>query len=312
MPSEQKEVGQGSAAQKEAPSLKKNAVTLFAIIYFKIAKGLVFLLLALFVYRQANNNSSMLFSESDIKDLPLLVGKWTHQSDPISTFLWLKLSDQDQATLKDFKPSTTNSNQTQEIIVKTLNDVLSEASVWDPERFNGLKLQPETIKLLKESPAGSRSRLNRFLLEDAYPVALSRNHSKLPEEYNDLMHARATIWILDHLKINPESQFFINLAENIGNLTESKVHRVALGLVLFSLFPLVEGIGMAFRVSWAGWLAIGESAFFIPIEFHSLLNPTAKFSFFILAVMICNIIIVWYLFVNRDVLFRHRHPAAEA
>ena len=31
-------------------------------------------------------------------------------------------------------------------------------------------------------------------------------------------------------------------------------------------FSLVEGFGLIFRVPWAGWLAIGESAFFIPIE----------------------------------------------
>ena len=37
-------------------------------------------------------------------------------------------------------------------------------------------------------------------------------------------------------------------------------------MMLFSLFPLVEGTGMLFRAGWAGWLAIGESAFFVPIE----------------------------------------------
>jgi len=35
--------------------------------------------------------------------------------------------------------------------------------------------------------------------------------------------------------------------------------------LVYSLFSLVEGIGLI-SVSWAGWLAIGESAFFIPIE----------------------------------------------
>ena len=97
----------------------------------------------------------------------------------------------------------------------------------------------------------------------------------------------------------------------IGQLTEAKVHRAALGALLLSLFPLVEGIGLLFRVSWAGWLAIGESIFFIPFEFYALVNTEmAKpdtFPWSIFAVMVINIIIVWYLYENREVLFRHHH-----
>jgi hypothetical protein len=49
MPSEQKELGEGSAVGQAEPPLKKHAVTLYAIIYFKLAKGIGFLLLALFL-----------------------------------------------------------------------------------------------------------------------------------------------------------------------------------------------------------------------------------------------------------------------
>ena len=91
------------------------------------------------------------------------------------------------------------------------------------------------------------------------------------------------------------------------------MHRAAWGAVILSLFPLVEGIGLMFRVSWAGWLAIGESAFFLPIEFYELVKPNT-FSWSILGVTVINIIIVWYLYDNREVLFRHHHrrPRPEA
>jgi uncharacterized membrane protein (DUF2068 family) len=112
-----------------------------------------------------------------------------------------------------------------------------------------------------------------------------------------------TVWILEHLKLHPDSQFFINIAEVIGDLTETKVHRLALGSLLFSLFPLVEGFGMLFRVSWAGWLTIGESAFFIPIELRALLNPDSKYKLSIWLVLITNVIILWYLYANRNTLF---------
>ncbi len=60
------------------------------------------------------------------------------------------------------------------------------------------------------------------------------------------------------------------------------------------------------RVSWAGWLAIGESAFFIPIELYELVRP-GKFSWYLLGVMVINAFIVWYLFQNHHRLFRHHH-----
>lgn len=62
---------------------------------------------------------------------------------------------------------------------------------------------------------------------------------------------------------------------------------------------------MLFRVHWACWLSIGESAFFIPIEiFELVLRP----SLVVLVVLGLNIFMVWYLYANRARLFRrHQH-----
>ena len=76
------------------------------------------------------------------------------------------------------------------------------------------------------------------------------------------------------------------------------------GTVLYSLFSLVEGIGLIFRVPWAGWLAIGESTFFIPIEVYELLRRP---SWSLVVILGLNVMIVWYLFQNRHRLFRHHH-----
>ena len=65
------------------------------------------------------------------------------------------------------------------------------------------------------------------------------------------------------------------------------------------------------RVSWAGWLTIGESAFFIPIEIFELVRQTAPdrirpgHPLVVLVVLAINILIVWYLLQNRQRLFRH-------
>ena len=126
----------------------------------------------------------------------------------------------------------------------------------------------------------------------------------LPKEWENLLKQPFVAHLFERLRIHPENKFFQHIAEQIDNVTVSQVHVWALGTMLFSLFPLVEGIGMLFRAGWAGWLAIGESAFFVPIEMYELAR---RFSYYLLAVMICNIIIVWYLYAYRQTLFHHHH-----
>jgi len=65
---------------------------------------------------------------------------------------------------------------------------------------------------------------------------------------------------------------------------------------------------LIFRAGWACWLAIGESAFFIPIEIYELVKPTRKPSLTLVLILIINIVIVWYLARNRSRLFHHGHP----
>jgi len=128
----------------------------------------------------------------------------------------------------------------------------------------------------------------------------------LPDGYKNFLNQPTVQRMLNVLRVHPGNKFFTHLAVQIGHLTEVKVLWAAAGTILYSLFSLVEGFGLMFRVSWAGWLAIGESAFFVPIEIYEL-SREGKFSWVVLAVLIVNIFIVWYLFANRHRLFRHHH-----
>jgi uncharacterized membrane protein (DUF2068 family) len=112
--------------------------------------------------------------------------------------------------------------------------------------------------------------------------------------------------LLELLRVHPGNKFFTHIAEAIGQLTESGVLWAAAGTLCYSLFSLVEGVGMLYRATWAGWLAIGESAFFVPIEVYELTRP-GKFSLWLLVVLLINIGIVWYLLRNRHRLFHHHH-----
>jgi uncharacterized membrane protein (DUF2068 family) len=135
-------------------------------------------------------------------------------------------------------------------------------------------------------------------------VLYTLSDNNLPQEYKDFLAQPAVQSTFHALRVHPGNKFFTHLAEQLGELTEAKVLWAAAGTLFYSLFSLVEGTGMIFRVSWAGWMAIGESAFFIPIEVYELTRP-GKFSWIVLVVLVINIVIVWYLFENRHRLFRH-------
>ncbi len=105
----------------------------------------------------------------------------------------------------------------------------------------------------------------------------------LPAEYQDALH-----W----LRVNPERKFWTDLAVRVSNLSEAEVLRAAIGSLIYSLFSLVEGVGLIFRVSWAGWLAIGESAFFIPIEILDLVHGSTR-PVLVTSILILNILMLW-------------------
>jgi uncharacterized membrane protein (DUF2068 family) len=119
----------------------------------------------------------------------------------------------------------------------------------------------------------------------------SLSDDNLPQ---DLRH------VLQLFHLDPEKRFFTELANKLSHLTPANLVWFARGTVLYSLFSLVEGTGLIFRVSWAGWLAIGESVFFIPIELYEMIQ---KWSVSLAIVLALNILIVWYLFQNRHRLF---------
>ena len=122
----------------------------------------------------------------------------------------------------------------------------------------------------------------------------------LSQEWADLLKTP----FAEHLRIHPEARFFHHIAQQIDNVTVNQVRVFAVSTMAFSFFPLVEGIGMLCRAGWAGWLAIGESAFFVPIEVYELAR---KYSHIMLVITVVNVLIVWYLYVNRERLFRHHH-----
>lgn len=108
--------------------------------------------------------------------------------------------------------------------------------------------------------------------------------------------------LLEWLHLDPEKKFWSDIAEKLSRITPKNVMWVASGTFLYSCISLVESIGLMFRQEWAGWLAIAEGAFFIPIEIFELGH---RFSLGLAVILVVNVLIVVYLYRNRDRLFHH-------
>ena len=114
--------------------------------------------------------ASSSFVAADFLDLPGFVTKLKTQADPVSAFLWQTFSAASQAVLNDTNATPT---QQQTTLIAELGEVLSGVSIYDATRFAAVTLSPQTLALKAQSPTGeARKRLNRLLLQDAYPVEL--------------------------------------------------------------------------------------------------------------------------------------------
>jgi uncharacterized membrane protein (DUF2068 family) len=168
----------------------------------------------------------------------------------------------------------------------------------NPDKSKPIKKRAPTLYIIIAIKLGKGLLL---LLLGAGVYSLHDNN--LPDEFRQS---------LEFFHLDPEKAFFTELANKIAEVTPANVVWFARGTVLYSLFSLVEGIGLIFRASWAGWLAIGESSFFIPIEIYELVKPFSganrhHHTVSLLVILGLNILIVWYLFQNRQRLFSHHH-----
>jgi hypothetical protein len=114
------------------------------------------------------------FSTGDIRDLSSLASKLSVHDDPVSELIWQGLSQEEQKELTDpaFPPQRKKA-----IVVHALNSRLGQR-LYDPERFANVRLSEPTRALLGQAPQGNeRVRLNRLLVQDAYPAELAQDDS---------------------------------------------------------------------------------------------------------------------------------------
>lgn len=113
-------------------------------------------------WTQSENNATTLRAEG-VLDPAGLIEKIAKSSDAVPEYLRRGLSDAAKSS-------------TLAALLKELNETLAGPSLYERARFAGVVLRPETARLLALDPKGQRlARLNKLLLEDAFPRELARS-----------------------------------------------------------------------------------------------------------------------------------------
>jgi hypothetical protein len=119
---------------------------------------------------------SSMFSSGDITDLRSFATKLIYASDSVARFLRDNLSDTTRQLLEAWNPQDGESQRLLAALIEELNKILQGRPIYDPQRFSGVTIAQETRDCLSKNPEGEDLiRLNRLLLEDAYPFEIARN-----------------------------------------------------------------------------------------------------------------------------------------
>ena len=115
--------------------------------------------------------STPLLAGRSFQDLPALTGKLRAGADPVSKFLWEKLSPEAKQALSANVAAV--SPETTATVAAELNRILQDSPVYDSARFARVPLSKAALQGVAKRPSGpALARLNRLLLEEAYPAEI--------------------------------------------------------------------------------------------------------------------------------------------
>lgn len=113
------------------------------------------------------------FSAGDFADGRTLARKLSERGDAVAAFLADQFDDAGKAALA---AAASDDKQLASMLVKQLNRIVAGPSVYDAARFRDVAFRPETLALNHAGPRGEEQmRLNRLLLEDAFPREVRRS-----------------------------------------------------------------------------------------------------------------------------------------
>ena len=173
------------------------------------------------------------FSAVDIVDAESMTQKLAARSDPLAVHLRNRLEE----------TGLTSESASAKDLVAGLNGMLDDEALYTPERFSRVELSPQTQALLAEDASGrSLRRRNLSLLQDAFPMEITRNRM-LPSNFFKAEGGKGWIFLITtFLAFLLGETFAPGYATRycVGrNIRETRLGIAGVGIFLALTFPVI-------------------------------------------------------------------------
>lgn len=120
------------------------------------------------------------FLTGDLREPTALARRLNHKQDAVSDFVSGQLGEPTRRALAECENLTRVSTALEAALIQHLNIIIKGPLIYEEDRFVAVELRPETRLMLvrKQQAEKGCGRLNRLLIEDAYPTELSREIHK--------------------------------------------------------------------------------------------------------------------------------------
>ncbi len=97
--------------------------------------------------------------------------------------------------------------------------------------------------------------------------------------------------LIEHFHLNPAHETPTIFVRTLSHLQNKHLWLLSIGALAYSLIRFLEAYGLWYHRRWAEWLAVLSSAAYLPFEVIGLWE---EFSLTVLAILILNLLIVFY------------------
>lgn len=148
------------------------------------------------IVQAIRTDDASLFTLDDLKEPAQLATNLRDMPDNLSTYLQGQLSSATKGLLQQYNSSHLPSQALQQALIDDLNTLISNrTALYSPSRFADIKLTSTTLQWtsVQNLQGTDLVRLNRWLLEEAYPSALARKDSALAADDGPVSLSRCTL-----------------------------------------------------------------------------------------------------------------------
>ena len=134
------------------------------------------------VFNMVENGGAHSFAVGDFKDPESFAARLKKHPDQLSQFLWDQFSEASRLAML----TSAERAALEPVLVENLNWIIRNNGLYREERFAGVPLSEQTKSLLGLELSGNHlARLNRLLLEDAYPREIVKSTGLLAKTDKD-------------------------------------------------------------------------------------------------------------------------------